>query len=591
MMSEEKKDILRIANCSGFYGDRLSAARAMIEGGPIDVLTGDYLAELTMSILHGKKSKDPSSGYVGTFVKQMKDVLGLCKEKGIKVVTNAGGLNPEGCAKEIEAIAAEQGLDVKVAWIDGDNLMPRLDELMAAGEDFASIDTGVKYQDYKHKAVTANAYLGAWGIKEALDQGADVVICPRVTDAAVIIGPAAWHFNWSRDDYDALAGALVAGHLIECGPQVVGGMYSFFQEVPTFDNIGYPIAEMEADGSFTICKHPGTGGLISVGTVTAQVLYETNAPAYKNPDVIAHFDSMNFEQVGPDRVRVSGTKGSCPPSTHKVCMNLSAGYRACQEMLITGLDIEEKAELFTDQLFKNLGGKDKFDKVSVQLLRTDKEDPASNDEATATLRIIAYSTDPNLVGRMFYAKSTELGLGNYPGLYGRAPANAPGPVTEHWPALVDSKYITEHVHLNGTTTEVEPTQKLGLEPIGYQSVPVDVPAPPSGPTKRIPLGRLFGARAGDKGGAANVGVWAKTDETYSFLYHFLTADKFKELLPDMAGFKVERYELPNIKALNFFVHDVLGEGIAASTRTDGQAKSMGEYLRAKYIEVPESLVA
>ena len=301
-------DSIRIANCSGFYGDKLSAAREMVEGGPIEVLTGDYLAELTMAILYNQKMTRATGGYVGPFLKQVKDVLAGCTAKGIKIVSNAGGLNPASMAQAVQDIAQEQGLAVKVAYIDGDDLLPRMADLQAGGETFSNMDTGASLADSAYTLLTANAYLGAWGIKEALDRGADVVICPRVTDAAVVIGPAAWKFNWQRDDYDALAGELAAGHIIECGQQAPGGNYAFFQEVPSFENPGYPIAEIEANGNFTITKHPGTGGLVSVGTVTAQLLYEIGDPAYKNPDVISHFDALTMEQVADDCVYVSGCK-------------------------------------------------------------------------------------------------------------------------------------------------------------------------------------------------------------------------------------------------------------------------------------------
>ncbi|MEH6494581.1 MAG: acyclic terpene utilization AtuA family protein, partial [Pseudomonas marincola] len=434
-MASSQPDIIRIANCSGFYGDKLSAAKEMVEGGPIDVLTGDYLAELTMSILFAKKMKNPSEGYVGTFLKQMTDVLKPCMEKGIKIVSNAGGLNPKGMAEAIEEIAAELGIKCTVAYIDGDNLIPRLKDLQAAGEDFTNIDTGKRLSDTPLRPATANAYLGGWGIKHALDQGADVVIAPRVTDAAVVMGPAAWKFGWERDQFDALAGAIAAGHLIECGTQVCGGNYSFFEEVPSFQNVGYPIAEIEADGSFTICKHPGTGGLVSVGTVTAQLLYEINDPAYKNPDVISHFDTLSIDQVGPDRVRISGCRGSNPPSSHKVCLNIMGGYRNNMELLLTGLDIEKKAKIFTDELFRLVGGEDKFDEVSIDLIRTDKENPQRNEEAFASLRISVKSSDAKLAGRVFSAKIIELALANYPGFSGRSAPGGGGPFVIHWPAL------------------------------------------------------------------------------------------------------------------------------------------------------------
>lgn len=584
-------DVVRIANCSGFYGDRLSAAIEMVEGGPIDYLTGDYLAELTMTILYNQRQqRGANAGYVGTFLKQFREVIEPCLERGIKIVNNAGGLNPAGMAQEIEAILDELGLSAKVAYIDGDDLMPRLADLQAAGEALINIDKGVALADSGNEPVTANVYFGAWGIKEALDQGADVVICPRVTDAAVVIGPAAYHFNWDRADYDALAGALAAGHIVECGAQATGGNYSFFQEVPSYRNVGFPIAEVEADGSFTVTKHPGTGGLVSVGTVTAQLLYEISTPAYLNPDVIGHFDTMNVEQVGDDRVRVSGCRGSSPPPTHKVCINTAGGYRNGCEMLLTGLDVDEKASIFRDALFSSLGGEEQFESVDVQLIRSDKEDPESNEEAFAALRINVTSKDPNKVGRLFSAKVVELALANYPGYTGRNVVSSGAPFIVYWPALIDSSHIVERVHCDGSVVEVAPTSQLGLDEIYYQEVPVPIPQAPGGERVRAPFGRLFGTRSGDKGGCANVGVWAKTDASYGFLHAFLTVEEFKRLLPDLAQYPIDRYELPNLKALNFYVHGVLKDGVSSNTRIDGQAKSMGEYLRAKYVELPADLL-
>lgn len=583
-------EVIRIANCSGFYGDKLSAARDMVEGGPIDVLTGDYLAELTMSILHDQRAKNPGAGYVGTFLKQIRDVIQPCLDRKIKIVSNAGGLNPKGMAEQVEAIIAELGLKATVAYIDGDDLISRMDELSAAGENFVNIDTGDALTASAHKPATANAYLGAWGITEALAKGADIVICPRVTDAAVVIGPAAWKFGWARDDYDALAGALAAGHIIECGAQATGGNYSFFQEVPSFDNIGYPIAEIEQDGSFTVTKHVGTGGLVSTGTVTAQLLYETASPAYLNPDVIAHFDTLKIEEIGTNRVRVSGCRGSTPPPSHKVCINTMGGYRNSMELLLTGLDIEEKAKIFSDALFASIGGREKFEQVTEQLIRSDKADPVTNEQAFASLKIDVKGSDPKIVGRIFSAKIIELALASYPGFCARSSVGTGGAYVIHWPALVDSKHIVERVHLNGEVKVVLPTSQLGLEDMQYQKIPADIPPVPVGETALIPLGRLFGTRSGDKGGCANLGVWAKTDEAYGFLRDFLSVDKMKELMPDTAEFTIDRFELPNIKALNFFLHGILEQGVSSSSRIDGQAKSLGEYLRAKMIKAPKSII-
>ena len=586
-----KSDSIRIANCSGFYGDKLSVARDMIEGGPIDVLTGDYLAELTMTILYNQRLKrGEQHGYVGTFLKQFRDIAKLAQEKNIKIVTNAGGLNPSSMAESVKEIIDELNLDLKVAHIEGDDLMPRIDELYQGGEKLTNIDKSLDLQNYKKKPITANAYLGAWGIKEALDNGADVVICPRVTDAAVVIGPAAWKYNWSRDQYDELAGALAAGHIIECGAQATGGNYSFFQEVPTFDNIGYPIAEIYEDGSFVITKHENTGGLVSVGTVTAQLLYEIGSPAYLNPDVISHFDTLEITQESKDRVLVTNNRGSSPTKTHKVCINLVGGFRNGVELLLTGLDIEEKSKLIVDQIFKSVGGQDQFDKVDIQLHRTDKENPISNEEAQAFLRIDVMSSNPDLVGRLFNAKIVELALANFPGWTGRSGVVPNGAYIEYWPALVDSKFIKEHIHVDGKIIDVIPTSQLDFEEKYYQKIPYENPKISIDNLKEDYFGKIFGTRSGDKGGCANLGVWAKSQEAYSFLFDFLTVKKLKELLPDLEKFEIDRFELPNIYSLNFYVHGILQDGVSSSTRMDGQAKSLGEYLRAKKINFPEQLL-
>ena len=585
------KDFIKIANCSGFYGDKLSAAKDLVDGGPIDVLTGDYLAELTMAILFGQKmQRGEDKGYVGTFLKQINQIAKSCKEKNIKIVSNAGGLNPKSMAIEIEKILKEQSIDMKVAYIDGDDLMPTISKLKKSGEEFKNIDKGKKLDESGYSPLTANAYLGAWGIKEALDKGADIVVCPRVTDAAVVIGPAAWKFNWKRDNYDALAGALAAGHIIECGCQATGGNYAFFKEVESFDNVGYPIAEIYEDGSFYVTKHPDTGGLVSTGTVTAQLLYEINSPAYVNPDVIAHFDTLKIEEVEKDKVYVSGCRGSSPPDKHKVCINLAGGFRNGMEIILTGLDIEDKAKVFTDALFNSVGGRKQFDEVSIQLHRTDKENPNSNEEAMASLLVSVKSKDQNLVGRLFSAKIIELALANIPGFFAQGGVKSSGPVIIYWPALVDSKHIKEKVHIDGEEIEVIPTSQLELEEIYYQKEPIKIKKIKKEDEKEIYFGEIYGTRSGDKGGCANLGVWAKNANSFAFLHDFLTVKKLKELLPDLNQYKIERFELANINSLNFYIHDILQDGVSSNDKKDGQAKSLGEYLRAKKVKVPQSII-
>jgi hypothetical protein len=599
---------VRVANCSGFYGDRVAAAREMLDQGssPIDVLTGDYLAELTMLILWKARRKDPGRGYAVTFLRQMEEVLGTCLERGVKIVANAGGLNPEGLAGQISELAARLGLSARVAWISGDDLAPAIGDLQAAGHELANLDTGLPLAKADLPVVTANAYLGGWGIAAALQAGADIVICPRVTDASLVVGPAAWWHGWRRDDWDALAGAVAAGHIIECGPQATGGNYSFLQEITDRRYPGFPIAEVAADGASVITKHEGTGGLVSVGTVTAQLLYEIGEPAYLNPDVVAHFDTLRVEQAGPHRVAVTGTRGSPPPDTLKVALNMLGGYRNTMTMVITGLDIEAKAEQATTLLFGLLGGAESFEEADVRLLRFDRPDAPSNEQATAHLRITVKDQDERKVGRAFSDATFELALAGYAGFHTTTPPTAASAYGVYWPALVPADVVTQQVHLpDGTHCDIPHTSAPASTPPAAPTslavptspgVPVasDVPvasAVPAGPAAQIPLGRLCGARSGDKGGNANVGLWATSPAAYAWLRQYLTTARFKELLTEAASLQVDRYELPNLLALNFVVHGLLAPGVSGTARPDAQAKGLGEYLRSRVITVPAALIS
>jgi len=582
------KNKLIIANCSGFLGDRLSAAKEMVQGGPIDFLTGDYLAELTMAILYRKAVKDPSAGYASTFLKQMTEIMGECLDKNIRVVTNAGGLNPASMAQQLEKIAGQLGLNPTIAYVEGDNLMGRLEELQNKGEAFIHLDKGISLKDANAQPISANAYMGGWGIAAALEKGADIVVTGRVTDAAVVVGPAAWKFNWKQDDWGQLAGAVAAGHIIECGGQATGGNYSFIDEVPTFSNLGFPIAEMHEDGSFVITKHPDTGGLVSVGTVTAQLMYEIREPIYLNPDVSTRFDTIDISQLGTDRVLVKSVKGMPPPPSTKVCINTVGLHRYVTTVSLTGLDIEKKAKIVEDTLFEILGGKDQFEKVDVEVIRTDKEDPQTNFEAIAFMKITVMDPDPEKVGRAFASKVVELALTTIPGFHGSGPPGSGGATVIHWPSLISNQHIQQRVVVSGEEMVVNPTN--GQPVIVPAPHKVSIPDVPVGKTVKAPLGRVFAARSGDKGGNANLGIWGKTPEAFAFLNEFLTIEKLKELCKDLAPYEIERYELPNLLALNFYVKGILGEGVAAAIRMDPQAKSLGEYLRVKQVDMPESIL-
>jgi hypothetical protein len=557
---------IRIANASGFYGDRASAMHEQLSGGQIDVLTGDYLAELTMLILGRDRLADANLGYAKTFLRQLDSTLGIALDEGVKIVANAGGLNPAGLAAAVRVLADHLGLDVAVAHVEGDDLRARAGEL-GLGEPLA-----------------ANAYLGAWGIVECLNSGADVVVTGRVTDASLVVGPAAAHFGWPRTSYDALAGAVVAGHVIECGPQATGGNYAFFRELPDLDKpLGFPIAELYADGSSVITKHPGTGGAVTTGTVTAQLLYEIGGPRYAGPDVTTRFDTIALTDDGPDRVRINGVRGEPPPPTLKVGLNTLGGFRNEVTFVLTGLDIEAKAAFVRSQLAH-------LD-ATWTLARTDHPDAPVQEQAAALLRCVVRGTDPKALGRAFSGAAIELALASYPGFHVTAPPGDASPYGVFTAAYLPASEVPHiAVHADGTRVEVgQADETRELAPVGEPPAPV--PARPAGePTRRAPLGTIVGARSGDKGGSANVGVWARSDQAFEWLSGYLGVAEFQRLLPETASLPVARHDLPNLRALNFVVDGILGEGVASNARHDPQAKALGEWLRSRAVDIPESLL-
>ena len=582
---------IRIANCSGFYGDRLSAAAEMVNDGPIDVLTGDWLAELTMLILARTRQKRPGGGYARSFVKQMEQVMGACLDAGIKVVSNAGGLDPRGCAGAVAEVADRLGLTPRIAFVDGDDLMSRLDPGAADAVTLRSFATGESMTDTTG-LITANAYLGGWGIAEALRRGADIVVTGRVTDAAVACGPAAWHHDWAIDDWDALAGAVAAGHVIECGTQATGGNYSFFTEVEGMARTGFPWAEIAADGSSVIGKHAGTGGAVTVGTVTAQLLYEIDAPGYLGPDVTTRFDTIRLTQSGEDRVLVDSVRGEPPPPTLKVATNEMGGYRSEINVGLTGLDIEAKAALVHEAFWRACPhDRGDYAKVTERVVRTDKIDPATNEEATAVWRLRVFDHDEDRLGRTLSDAMNELALATIPGMFSPGSVARPRAFGIYRPATVPASAVPQYVtFLDGERTVVDPVP-AAAEPV----TPILSPAAPAdgrnwGPTVPSPLGRVAGARSGDKGGNANLGVFTRSADAFDWLDGFLSTERLRALLPEAAPLRVDRHRLPNIWSLNFVIHGLLGDGVAASDRQDPQAKSLGEWLRARVVDVPEGLL-
>ncbi|MBF9073095.1 acyclic terpene utilization AtuA family protein [Streptacidiphilus fuscans] len=575
-MSEDGK-VLRVGNASGFYGDRFDAVREMLTGGPLDVLTGDYLAELTMLILGRDRLKDPSLGYARTFLRQMEECLGLALDRGVRVVVNAGGLHPAGLADRMRELADRLGLSqARIAHVEGDDV---LDAVRAERPD----------------ALAANAYLGGWGITACLNAGADVVVTGRVTDAALVSGSAAAHFGWARDDWDRLAGAVVAGHVLECGTQATGGNFSFFQEVLRGgERPGFPLAEIHADGSAVVTKHVGTGGAVTAETVTAQLLYETGPARYAGPDVTARLDTVALTADGPDRVRISGVRGEAPPPTLKVGVNRLGGWIGEAVFVLTGLDIDAKAELMKSQLAETLDalGKQQPEQLRWTLARTDHADAATEEEASALLRLTVRDPDAKLVSRAVAAAPVELALAGYPGFHLTAPPDKGTPYGIFEALTADPADVSHTAVLpDGSRVPVEPAPAAReLEPLPETVLPTPLDPAVRAATRREPLGRVVGARSGDKGGSANIGVWARTDDTWRWLAHALTVEKLRELLPETAGLAVTRTVLPNLRALNFTVAGILGDGVASRARFDPQAKALGEWLRSRHLDIPEVLL-
>jgi hypothetical protein len=463
--------------------------------------------------------------------------------------------------------------------------------LAAAGVALEHFDTSEPLDD-PSGFVSANAYLGCWGIVEALDRGADIVITGRTTDAAVVCGPAAWHHGWRRDDWDSLAGAVAAGHVIECGTQTTGGNYPFFTEIPGLDHTGFPWAEIAADGSSVIGKHDHTGGAVTVGTVTAQLLYEIGAPGYLGPDVTTRFDTIALDQIALDRVRIHGTRGEPPPPTLKVAMNSLGGFRRDLSVALTGLDIDEKAALVDAAFWRACPSQpSEYAEVTSAVVRTDKADPMSNEEATASWRLTVKDPDEAKLGRELSAAVNELALATIPGMYALSagPAKAFG---VYRPARIPAGLVPQHVFVHGgEPTVVESTAPVPDEPVAVETASPELPAAPDGPTTRLPLGRVIGTRSGDKGGDANLGVFTRSGPAFVWIDQFLTTERLRTLLPETAELTIDRHRLPNLWSLNFVIHGLLQQGVAASTRQDGQAKSLGEWLRARVVDIPAVLVS
>ena len=587
-------DVIRIGNFSGYLGDRFDALSEVLAGDPVDVLVADYLAEVTAAGLAAASRKRPEAAYVGYALQQLRPHLATIAERGLKVVTNAGGLDPAACAAALRGLVAEAGVALRVAHVEGDNLLPRLDELRAAGHDFANLDTGAPLTSWGHVPIAANAYLGGWGIAAALGAGADIVVTGRVTDASLVTGPAAWWHGWSVNDWDALAGAIVAGHVIECGPHATGGNFSGFTQIPGLVSAGFPIAEISADGSSVITKHAGQGGAVTVDTVTAQLVYEIQGPRYLNPDATVHFEDIQLAQAGPDRVAITGTTGSAPPPTAKIAVFAPTGYQAIMTVYVTAPDVPAKIALLREQLRHLLA--DDIDELEVVQFGVPAEDPATEWEATVAVRIIATAAEAASLARDKFASHIRaLILSSYPGFFVDSAAPL-GPDSRarvgFWPALLASEQVRHDVVLDdGSRVSIAPIPGAEVDsPAAVSGPDGDGDVTAHGPTRRAQLGTIAHARSGDKGANANVGLWTSDERAWPWLREFLTVERVRQLAPETKELDIRRDELPNLRAVHFVLRGLLAPASASTLRVDQAAKAIGEQLRARLVDIPVTLL-
>lgn len=601
--TDRLRDRITIANCGGFWGDDPTAARRQVEGGPIDYLVMDYLAEVTMAILQKQMTKNPAVGYAADFLTQMRDVLAPCMEKGVTIIANAGGVNPTACATALEALAAELGVadKLKVAVVAGDNLYPDLDDLIAAGQALANMETGRPITDVRDGVLSANVYLGANAIVRALELGANVIIAGRVTDTSVTLAPMMHHFGWAADDWDSLAAGVVAGHIIECGCQCTGGNFTDWHTVPDHRNMGYPLVEANADGTFVITKHPGTGGLVNVHTVSEQLLYEMGGPAYLSPDCIARFDSIQLSQDGPDRVLVSGVKGEAPPEMLKIAASYADGFRSVGRMLISGPDTLRKAQKAAEVFWGTAGGQDLYDEASTQFIGWDASHPSLSAEepSEVLMQVGVRDTDKKKIEKHFAPMVVGCMLQSMPGMTMPADQGRPrtAAVVAHWPALIPRDLVRATVTVDGVTEAVS-SAAASYTDVRVPPAPLEQATPAddarelaASESTTVPLMRLCIARSGDKGDTGNVGVRARSAEIYHWLVETLTVDVVKQHFKGICHGEVERFELPNLLAVNFLLHESLGGGGASSLRFDAQGKTFSQYLLSMSVTVPAALLA
>ena len=605
-------DLIRIANAGGYWGDDPFALRRQVQGGlPLDCITIDYLAEVTMSILQKQRSKAPDAGYARDFVTQIEPLLEEFLDRKIRIITNAGGVNPGACARALAALARARGLTLRIALVEGDDIAPRLDALMASGVPFDNMETGASFAPCAARALCANAYFGALPVAEALKGDPHIVLCGRVTDTGLTLAPLIHAFGWGAGDWDLLASGIVAGHIIECGAQATGGNFTDWKKVPSFVDIGFPVVEARADGTFTVTRQPGSGGLVSPATVREQLLYEMGHPqSYLTPDVIADFSSIRLEPDGPDRVRVSGVKGRPPTDLLKVSIAYEDGFKASGSLIISGPDAREKAEVFARVFWQRCqaelarAGLGALERACTEFVGDDATHRAltpAHGPTEILLRLSAASERRERL-ELFRKLLPSMILSGPSGVAVTGGAPALSEVVSYWPALMPQACAPPVLRLleergTGRLEELEVRTDLAW-PVTRGSAEAPEPwpdpwppQPEDGPRVRVPLMALAHARSGDKGDTANIGLIARSGPCYAWLRDHVTAREVKGWFSAHCLGPVTRHPVPNLWALNFLLEETLGGGGTRSLFLDAQGKTLSQALLRCVVEVPASLLA
>jgi len=593
------KKQIRIGNAGGYWGDDLTALKRQLTGGPLDYITMDFLAEITMSILQRQQKKNPEQGYAVDFLDQLEECLPLIVKKKVRVITNAGGINPIGMGRRIVRMAREKGLDLKVGIVYGDDIVGQLYELTAAGERFTNMETGENFFKVRSRISSANIYLGAEPVVRALESGCHIVVTGRVTDTGITLAPMIHEFGWAMDDWDRMASGIVAGHLIECGCQASGGNITDWDEVKSFDNMGYPIIEMQRSGEFVVTKHKNTGGIVSEKTIKEQLVYEMGDPSnYISPDGIARFDTIRLALEQPDRVRVFGVKGRPEPDHLKVSMSFEDGWKSNGAVLVSGPNVGEKAKIIADIFWNKLNHKfeaTRTDMIGSGTIWPGHLSPCESNEIL--LRFSVRDHDAEKVREFGKALSTLILSGPAGMAVTTGGRPKPSRVIAYWPALMHRSRVKAKVLVVGTDGE-EDFHEISF-PIRVRStLPLETPSVAATKSKKKPIGkpqavklrRICYARSGDKGDTCNIGVLARTPEIYDWLVDNLTADKVRRYFEGITLGKVIRYELDNIHGLNFLLEETLGGGGTKSLMIDPQGKTLAQALLEMTVKVPLSLL-